>query len=98
MFMEKWLNAIGKVNMNTQTDRSFCHSIVAQDHQATHPSREQVNLVGTLTNVAEQTLDGVGCPDIAAHRLRKLVKGQGVSLPLQPGSSPPLDRACHIRL
>jgi len=47
------------------------------DHQATHLGREQVNLVDTLTNVAEQTLDGVGYLDIAAHRLRKLVKGQG---------------------
>jgi hypothetical protein len=39
-------------------------------------AREHVNLIGALTNVAEQTLDGVGSPDAAVHRLRKVKKGE----------------------
>ncbi len=39
-------------------------------------ARKHVNLVSTLPNIVEQTLDGIGRPDIAVHRLRKLVKGQ----------------------
>jgi hypothetical protein len=31
-----------------------------------------------LANVAEQALNGIGGPDIAVHRLRKVVEGQGL--------------------
>jgi len=37
---------------------------------------EDVNLVGALTNIAEETRKSVGGSDRAVHRLRKLVKGQ----------------------
>jgi hypothetical protein len=46
-----------------------------------HLAREHVNLVGALTNVAEQTLESVGRADIAVHRLRKRVKGQHLFFP-----------------
>jgi hypothetical protein len=46
--------------------------------EATHLGSEDVDLVGALTNVAEQALNRVGGPDVAVHRLRKVVKGQGL--------------------
>src|SRR5437773_144829 len=32
--------------------------------------------LGALPHIAEQTLDGVGCSDVAMQRLRKVVKGE----------------------
>ncbi len=63
----------------------LCHWNFSQGHpldgrpdnrQATHLGGEDINLVGALTNGAEQTLDGVGGADVALHRLGKRVKGQ----------------------
>ncbi len=52
-------------------------SIVAQTMvRQLNAAREHVNLVGALTNVAEQALDGIGRFDVTVHRLRKVVKGQ----------------------
>ena len=48
------------------------------DCEATHLGGEHVNLVGALPNVAEETFDGVGRPDVAMQGLRKVVKGQGL--------------------
>ena len=48
------------------------------DHQAAHLSREQVNLIGPLSDGTKQTLDSICCPNVAVHRLRKIVKGQGL--------------------
>ncbi len=64
------------------------------DGQATHLSREHVDLVGPLTDEAPKTLDGVGGPDVAMHGLWKVVKGQRLVFLL---AQPP-DRACHIWL
>jgi hypothetical protein len=46
------------------------------DGQTTHLGGEHVDLVGALTDKAPQTLDGIGGPDVAMHRLRKVVKSQ----------------------
>jgi hypothetical protein len=56
------------------------------DGQATHLRGEHIDLVGSLPNIAEETLDGIGGPNIAVHRRRKLVKGEGV--PLFLGQAP----------
>jgi hypothetical protein len=48
------------------------------DGQATHLRGKHVNLVGPLPNEASETLDGVGGPDGAVQRLRKVVKGEGL--------------------
>ncbi len=48
------------------------------DGQATHLGGEHVNLVGALTHVAKQALDGVGGANIAMHGLWEVVKGEGL--------------------
>jgi hypothetical protein len=39
-------------------------------------AREHIDLLGTLTHEAPETLDGVSRPDVSMQRLRKVVKGQ----------------------
>ena len=50
------------------------------DGEATHLGGEHIDLIGALANITEQAFDGVGSPNIAVHRLRKLVKGERVLL------------------
>ena len=50
------------------------------NREATGLRREDVDLIGALTNVTEETLDGIGGPDVPVHRLRKIVKGESLLL------------------
>jgi hypothetical protein len=50
------------------------------DRQAPHLSGEHIILVAALPHVAKQTRDGVGRAEVAMHRLRKVVKGEGLVL------------------
>jgi hypothetical protein len=45
------------------------------DGQAAHLRGKHINLVGTLTHEASETLDGIGGLDGAVQRLRKVVEG-----------------------
>ncbi len=47
------------------------------DGETTHLGREHVNLVGALAHEAPQTLNSVGGPDVAMHRVGKVIKGHG---------------------
>ncbi len=46
------------------------------DGQATGFRREGVNLIGAQSNIAKETLDGVGTPNVAVHNGWKRVKRQ----------------------
>ena len=47
------------------------------NRQATGLGGEDVNLIGTLAHIAEQTFNGIGGPDMPMHPLRKVVKREG---------------------
>ena len=46
------------------------------NRQATALGREDVNLIGALAHIAEETLDGIGGLNVPMHRLRKIIKRQ----------------------
>jgi len=48
------------------------------NRQATVLGREDVNLIGTLAHIAEETLDGIGGLNVSMHRCRELIKRQRV--------------------
>ena len=48
------------------------------NRQATVLGREDVNLVGTLAYIAEETLDGIGGLNMPMHRCRERIKRQRV--------------------
>jgi len=45
--------------------------------QATGLGREDVDLIGALTHIAEETLNGIGGLNVSVHRGRKIIKRQG---------------------
>ena len=47
---------------------------------------QDVDLIGALANIAEQTLDGIGCLNVSVHVLRKRIKGQQVLFVLSQAS------------
>jgi len=75
-------------------DFSQCNALDGgpDDHEATHLGGEHVNLIGALTNIPIQALDGVGGADIAVHRLGSSRKRSGFCLPPQPSCAPPQGR------
>ncbi len=48
------------------------------DRQTTGLRREHINLIGALTHIAEQTLNGIGGLNVSVHGGRKGIKGQEV--------------------
>ncbi len=50
------------------------------DSEATHLRGEDVNLVGALPHIAKQALGSVGRSNVAIHRLREVIKGEGLAL------------------
>jgi hypothetical protein len=48
------------------------------NRQATGLRREYINLVGALSDITEETLNGIGGLNVPMHRLRKRIKRQEV--------------------
>ena len=48
------------------------------NRQATALRREHINLIGALTHITEQTLNGIGRLNVSVHGGRKGIKGQEV--------------------
>jgi hypothetical protein len=48
------------------------------DREATSLGGEHVDLIGALSHVAEQALNGIGGLNVSVHRGGELVKGQQV--------------------
>jgi hypothetical protein len=44
--------------------------------QTTHFGGKGINLIGALSNIAEETFDSIGCLNVAVHRRWKRVKGE----------------------
>ena len=47
------------------------------NRQTTALCREDIDLIGPLPHIAEQTFNGIGGPDMPMHPLRKVVKREG---------------------
>jgi hypothetical protein len=54
--------------------------------QATGLRGEDVDLIGALPHIAEQTLNGIGRLNVSVHALRKRIKGQQVLFVLSQAS------------
>ena len=70
----------------------------ASNGQTTHLGGKAINLIGALSNIAEEALDGIGGLNVAMHALWKRVKRQEMLFILRSACGPLLGTAEHTWL
>ena len=68
------------------------------NRQATGLRREDIDLIGALSHIAEETFDGIGGLNVPMHGLQETHKTSRDALRPQPGFAPLLDSAAHTWL
>src|SRR5205085_9430140 len=75
---EDWLLTLTRATAGPLENRDFMETDILHHSpdkgQTTHLSREGINLIGTLSHIAEKALDGIGGLDVPMHDRWKGVK------------------------
>ena len=77
---EDWLLTLTQARAGPLENRDFMETDILHHSpdkgQTTHLSSEGINLIGALSNIAEEAFDGIGRLNVAMHRRWKRVKGE----------------------